>query len=154
MLDATMRAQLSSHRSPSPASSALLALHIVSSMQEAEQYGDVENVKKLQQQIDDLESRATELDRRRSQSVRAINWINQRNRQAIKDAVLSGQIQIETSSQDDPFTRKNARMKPVSGKDKLAQQSSDEKFEGSSGSQGKISWMKWLHFSEVQSVTV
>lgn len=50
-------------------------------------------------------------ERRRSQSIRGISWINQRNRQAIKEAILSGQVHIETSSQDDPFTRKNARMK-------------------------------------------
>ncbi|CAG9533376.1 unnamed protein product [Cercopithifilaria johnstoni] len=90
--------------------------------QEAEQYGNVEEVQLLQQQIDDLEARATELERRRSQSIRGISWINQRNRQAIKDAILSGQIHVETSSQDDPFTRKNARMKPVPGRDKMTQQ--------------------------------
>ncbi|VDO46364.1 unnamed protein product [Onchocerca flexuosa] len=60
-------------------------------------------------------------ERRRSQSIRGISWINQRNRQAIKEAILSGQIQVETSSQDDPFTRKNARMKPVPGRDKMTQ---------------------------------
>uniref|UniRef100_A0A8R1Y016 Uncharacterized protein n=1 Tax=Onchocerca volvulus TaxID=6282 RepID=A0A8R1Y016_ONCVO len=90
-------------------------------MQEAEQYGNVDEVQLLQQQIDDLEARATELERRRSQSIRGISWINQRNRQAIKEAILSGQIQVETSSQDDPFTRKNARMKPVPGRDKMTQ---------------------------------
>uniref|UniRef100_A0A915PY43 Uncharacterized protein n=1 Tax=Setaria digitata TaxID=48799 RepID=A0A915PY43_9BILA len=93
--------------------------------QEAEQYGNVEEVQLLQQQIDDLEARAAELERRRSQSIRGISWINQRNRQAIKEAILSGQIQVETSSQDDPFTRKNARMKPVPGRDKMAQQLSE-----------------------------
>uniref|UniRef100_A0AAF5RVC4 Uncharacterized protein n=1 Tax=Wuchereria bancrofti TaxID=6293 RepID=A0AAF5RVC4_WUCBA len=90
--------------------------------QEAEQYGNVEEVQLLQQQIDDLETRAAELERRRSQSIRGISWINQRNRQAIKEAILSGQVHIETSSQDDPFTRKNARMKPVPGRDKMTQQ--------------------------------
>lgn len=50
-------------------------------------------------------------ERRRSQSIRGISWINQRNRQAIKEAILSGQLHVETTSQDDPFTRKNARMK-------------------------------------------
>ncbi|VBB32491.1 unnamed protein product [Acanthocheilonema viteae] len=89
--------------------------------QEAEQYGNVEEVQLLQQQIDDLEARAAELERRRSQSIRGISWINQRNRQAIKEAILSGQIHVETSSQDDPFTRKNARMKPVPGRDKMTQ---------------------------------
>ncbi|KAM3716543.1 RNA polymerase-associated protein [Dirofilaria immitis] len=95
--------------------------------QEAEQYGNVDEVQLLQQQIDDLEARATELERRRSQSIRGISWINQRNRQAIKEAILSGQIHVETSSQDDPFTRKNARMKPVPGRDKITQQFNKKK---------------------------
>lgn len=29
----------------------------------------------------------------------------------MKDAILSGKVHMEVSSQDDPFTRKNARMK-------------------------------------------
>lgn len=29
----------------------------------------------------------------------------------MKDAILSGQVHVDISSQDDPFTRKNARMK-------------------------------------------
>ncbi|VDK82250.1 unnamed protein product [Litomosoides sigmodontis] len=66
-------------------------------------------------------------ERRRSQSIRGISWINQRNRQAIKEAILSGQLHVETSSQDDPFTRKNARMKPVPGRDKMTQQFSEKR---------------------------
>lgn len=50
-------------------------------------------------------------ERRRTQSTRGISWINQRNRQAMKDAVFSGQLHIEASSEYDPFTRKNARTK-------------------------------------------
>uniref|UniRef100_A0A9J2PBC0 Uncharacterized protein n=1 Tax=Ascaris lumbricoides TaxID=6252 RepID=A0A9J2PBC0_ASCLU len=93
--------------------------------QEAEQYGRHEEAETLQRQIDELESRAAELDRRRSQSIRGISWINQRNRQIMKDAILSGQVHVDISSQDDPFTRKNARMKPVCGKEKPVQASTE-----------------------------
>uniref|UniRef100_A0A0R3S4N3 CCDC50_N domain-containing protein n=1 Tax=Elaeophora elaphi TaxID=1147741 RepID=A0A0R3S4N3_9BILA len=104
--------------------------------QEAEQYGNVEEVQLLQQQIDDLEARAAELERRRSQSIRGISWINQRNRQAIKEAILSGQVHVETSSQDDPFTRKNARMKPVPGRDKMTQQLNEKRDANASTNDG------------------
>ncbi|VDN55982.1 unnamed protein product [Dracunculus medinensis] len=86
--------------------------------QEAEQNGNILEMQLLQQQIDALDGRAAELERRRTQSTRGISWINQRNRQAMKDAVFSGQLHIEASSEYDPFTRKNARTKPVFGKDK------------------------------------
>ncbi|VDD86719.1 unnamed protein product [Enterobius vermicularis] len=85
---------------------------------EAEQNGNLEELEHIQHQIDELEAKAAELDRRRTESIRGISWINQRNRQSMKDAILSGKVHMEVSSQDDPFTRKNARMKPVSGKDR------------------------------------
>ncbi|VDN06335.1 unnamed protein product [Thelazia callipaeda] len=121
------------------------------SKQEAEQYGNVEEVQVFQQQIDDLEARASELERRRSQSIRGISWINQRNRQAIKEAILSGQIQIETANQDDPFTRKNARMKPVSGKDKIYQQT-NENMDSVGGSAGDRFVRKTISQKELTSV--
>ncbi|MFH4975454.1 hypothetical protein AB6A40_002163 [Gnathostoma spinigerum] len=94
--------------------------------EEAEQNGDMAAVQAIQSRIDALDARASELDRRRSQSIVAINWINQRNRDAMKDAILSGNVEVDTTSQDDPFTRKNARLKPVPGKDKSAMSSSKE----------------------------
>ncbi|VDM43385.1 unnamed protein product [Toxocara canis] len=65
------------------------------------------------------------MDRRRSQSIRGISWINQRNRQVMKNAILSGKVHVDISSQDDPFTRKNARMRPVCGKEKAPGTSTD-----------------------------
>ncbi|KAF1750582.1 hypothetical protein GCK72_017133 [Caenorhabditis remanei] len=81
----------------------------------AQQRGDIREAERVQKEIDEIERHADELDKERSKSIRAIAFINHRNRTQIKDQVLSGKLKIEESSQDDPFTRKKGGMRVVSG---------------------------------------
>ena len=81
----------------------------------AQQRGDIREAERVQKEIDEIERHADELDKERSKSIRAIAFINHRNRTQIKDQVLSGKLKMEESSQDDPFTRKKGGMRVVSG---------------------------------------
>lgn len=77
----------------------------------AEQTGNVSEVERLRRTLDEIEQRASELDRRRTQSITGISWINQRNRDKMKETFLGGGYHGESYNADDPFTRKNTRMK-------------------------------------------
>jgi RNA polymerase-associated protein RTF1 len=77
----------------------------------AEQTGNVTEVDRLRRIIDDLEQRASELDRRRTQNITGISWINQRNRDKMKETFLGGGYHGDSYNADDPFTRKNTRTK-------------------------------------------
>uniref|UniRef100_A0A914X2A3 Uncharacterized protein n=1 Tax=Plectus sambesii TaxID=2011161 RepID=A0A914X2A3_9BILA len=79
----------------------------------AEQSGDTEEVKRVKDTLEELEQRASELDRRRTQSITAISWINQRNRDKMKETFLGGQYVTQEEADDDPFTRKRNTMKMV-----------------------------------------
>uniref|UniRef100_A0A1I7T373 Plus3 domain-containing protein n=1 Tax=Caenorhabditis tropicalis TaxID=1561998 RepID=A0A1I7T373_9PELO len=83
----------------------------------AQQRGDMKEAERVQidDQIDEIEQHADELDKERSKSIRAIAFINYRNRTQMKNQVLSGKLKIEETSQDDPFTRKRGGMRIVSG---------------------------------------
>ncbi|KJH49958.1 hypothetical protein DICVIV_03905 [Dictyocaulus viviparus] len=81
----------------------------------AEQTGDHEAVRRLQHELDELDSRADRADKKRCADISAINWINQRNRNKMKEQFLSDKVEIDMGHQDDPFTRKKERMKVVSG---------------------------------------
>uniref|UniRef100_A0A1I7TNY9 Plus3 domain-containing protein n=1 Tax=Caenorhabditis tropicalis TaxID=1561998 RepID=A0A1I7TNY9_9PELO len=81
----------------------------------AQQRGDMKEVERVQNQIDEIEQYADELDKERSKSIQAIAFINHRNRNQIKDQILSGKLKIQENSQDDPFTRKRGQMRVVSG---------------------------------------
>ncbi|KAE9414558.1 hypothetical protein Angca_002825, partial [Angiostrongylus cantonensis] len=50
-------------------------------------------------------------DKKRCADISAINWINQRNRNKMKEQFLSDKVEIDLGHQDDPFTRKKERMK-------------------------------------------
>uniref|UniRef100_A0A1I7XMJ7 DDE_Tnp_1_7 domain-containing protein n=1 Tax=Heterorhabditis bacteriophora TaxID=37862 RepID=A0A1I7XMJ7_HETBA len=50
-------------------------------------------------------------DKKRSADISAITWINQRNRNKMKEQFLGDNVQIDMGHQDDPFTRKKDRMK-------------------------------------------
>uniref|UniRef100_A0A1I7U1R2 Plus3 domain-containing protein n=1 Tax=Caenorhabditis tropicalis TaxID=1561998 RepID=A0A1I7U1R2_9PELO len=81
----------------------------------AQQRGDMKEAERIQKQIDEIERHAYELDKEKSKSIRAIAFINNRNRTQIKDQVLSGKLKIKENPQDDPFTRKRGGMRIVSG---------------------------------------
>ncbi|VDK53079.1 unnamed protein product [Cylicostephanus goldi] len=55
-------------------------------------------------------------EKKRCADISAINWINQRNRNKMKEQFLSNKVEIDIEMQDDPFTRKKERMKVVAGK--------------------------------------
>ena len=65
----------------------------------------MEEVKRLRNDLDKLEQRAVELDRLRTQSITGISWINQRNRDKMKETFLGGRYEDEVDADDDPFTR-------------------------------------------------
>ncbi|VDM57823.1 unnamed protein product [Angiostrongylus costaricensis] len=97
-------------------SAVLVVLITTNKMQEiAEQTGDHEAVRRLQQELEELDSRADRADKKRCADISAINWINQRNRNKMKEQFLSDKVEIDLGHQDDPFTRKKERMKVVSG---------------------------------------
>ncbi|KAK6756610.1 hypothetical protein RB195_014808 [Necator americanus] len=81
----------------------------------AEQTGDHEAVRRLQRELEELDSRAERADKKRCADISAINWINQRNRNKMKEQFLSDKVEFDMGHQDDPFTRKKERMKVVSG---------------------------------------
>ncbi|KAI1719688.1 RNA polymerase-associated protein RTF1 like protein [Ditylenchus destructor] len=85
----------------------------------AEQSGDIQKVQELQRKIDELDSRADILDRQRSQYLTGVTWINQRNRDYMKQSFLSGIASTEAKNEeDDPFTRKSGKQRVVSGTSK------------------------------------
>lgn len=78
----------------------------------AEAQGDTARVTELQQELDDLEERAQELDRKRSSNISSVSYINRRNR--LKDAenameALSREIQEMKHAKADPFTRRSCK---------------------------------------------
>ncbi|CAC5418897.1 RTF1 [Mytilus coruscus] len=78
----------------------------------ADMEGNVDQQGKLQQELEDLEERATELDRRRSQKINSISYINQRNRQ--RNMIESEEAcKVEVAEMKnkvaDPFTRRQCR---------------------------------------------
>uniref|UniRef100_A0A914C3N0 Uncharacterized protein n=1 Tax=Acrobeloides nanus TaxID=290746 RepID=A0A914C3N0_9BILA len=84
----------------------------------AEQTGNIEDAAQLQAEIDDLDLRTGEVDRKRTERIQSIAWINQKNRERMKDAFLVQAAQRTTSEiekVDDPFTRKSGKMKVSAG---------------------------------------
>ncbi|CAI4222732.1 unnamed protein product [Auanema sp. JU1783] len=80
----------------------------------AEQCGNLRDAQKLQREIEELDSKAEQLDKARSADISGITWINQRNRNKMKQAFLGNEIHVDMTTGDDPFTRKKERMKVVS----------------------------------------
>ncbi|PAV86306.1 hypothetical protein WR25_03960 [Diploscapter pachys] len=105
---------LSAFAFPSPSSP--LTLFVVFLLQiVAEQQGDIQKAQEFQRQIDELDNKTDRLDKERSKDIKGISWINQRNRNVIRNTVLSGKLKFDVTSEDDPFTRKKGVMKVVSG---------------------------------------
>ena len=69
-------------------------------------------VTELAQQLEELEERATELDRKRTSNINSISYINQRNRQ--RNIIAAEQaFKVEVAemkvAKADPFTRRQCR---------------------------------------------
>ncbi|XP_055022502.1 RNA polymerase-associated protein RTF1 homolog, partial [Boleophthalmus pectinirostris] len=83
----------------------------------AEESGDGDKVKVIQDELNELEERAEALDRQRTKNISAISYINQRNRswnivESEKALVLEGQN--SKNQQMDPFTRRQCKPTMVS----------------------------------------
>ncbi|KAF8384567.1 rtfo-1 [Pristionchus pacificus] len=75
-----------------------------------------EEASELQAQINAVDSKADELDKKRAGGITAIDWINKRNRNTMKEQFLGDKKVIGFMDKgDDPFTRKSGKMKMVSG---------------------------------------
>uniref|UniRef100_A0AAY4DHA9 RNA polymerase-associated protein RTF1 homolog n=1 Tax=Denticeps clupeoides TaxID=299321 RepID=A0AAY4DHA9_9TELE len=83
----------------------------------AEESGDGEKVKVIQDQLNELEERAEALDRQRTKNISAISYINQRNRSwniVESEKALVAEGQNAKNQQMDPFTRRQCKPTMVS----------------------------------------
>ncbi|XP_034531287.1 RNA polymerase-associated protein RTF1 homolog [Notolabrus celidotus] len=83
----------------------------------AEESGDGDKVKVIQDELNELEERAEALDRQRTKSISAISYINQRNRSwniVESEKALVAEGQNSKNQQMDPFTRRQCKPTMVS----------------------------------------
>jgi RNA polymerase-associated protein RTF1 len=85
---------------------------LMKNKEQADLDGDQEKSVKLTQELEDLEERAQELDRRRTSNINSISYINQRNRDRnLVDAedALKAEVAEMRNATADPFTRRPSR---------------------------------------------
>ncbi|XP_063803415.1 RNA polymerase-associated protein RTF1 homolog [Pseudophryne corroboree] len=83
----------------------------------AEEAGDQDRAKEIQDQMNELEERAEALDRQRTKNISAISYINQRNREwniVESEKALVAESQSMKQQQMDPFTRRQCKPTMVS----------------------------------------
>ncbi|XP_038584652.1 RNA polymerase-associated protein RTF1 homolog [Micropterus salmoides] len=83
----------------------------------AEESGDGDKVKVIQDELNELEERAEALDRQRTKNISAISYINQRNRSwniVESEKALVAEGQNAKNQQMDPFTRRQCKPTMVS----------------------------------------
>ncbi|XP_041669251.1 RNA polymerase-associated protein RTF1 homolog [Cheilinus undulatus] len=83
----------------------------------AEESGDGDKVKVIQDELNELEERAEALDRQRTKNISAISYINQRNRSwniVESEKALVAEGQYSKNQQMDPFTRRQCKPTMVS----------------------------------------
>ncbi|KAM6913033.1 RNA polymerase-associated protein RTF1 homolog isoform 1-T1 [Xenentodon cancila] len=83
----------------------------------AEENGDGDKVKVIQDELNELEERAEALDRQRTKNISAISYINQRNRSwniVESEKALVAEGQNAKNQQMDPFTRRQCKPTMVS----------------------------------------
>lgn len=83
----------------------------------AEESGDGDKAKVIQDELNELEERAEALDRQRTKSISAISYINQRNRSwniVESEKALVAEGQNTKNQQMDPFTRRQCKPTMVS----------------------------------------
>lgn len=83
----------------------------------AEETGDGDKAKGIQDELNELEERAEALDRQRTKSISAISYINQRNRSwniVESEKALVAEGQNAKNQQMDPFTRRQCKPTMVS----------------------------------------
>ncbi|BFZ06938.1 hypothetical protein BsWGS_09977 [Bradybaena similaris] len=85
---------------------------LMKSKEQADLDGDQEKAVKLAQELEDLEERAQELDRRRTSNINSISYINQRNRDrnlVEAESALKAEVAEMRNATADPFTRRHCR---------------------------------------------
>ncbi|KAL7992441.1 hypothetical protein Chor_016697 [Crotalus horridus] len=83
----------------------------------AEDLGDQDRAKQIQDQLNELEERAEALDRQRTKNISAISYINQRNREwniVESEKALVAESHSMKNQQMDPFTRRQCKPTIVS----------------------------------------
>uniref|UniRef100_A0A4W3GVS4 RNA polymerase-associated protein RTF1 homolog n=1 Tax=Callorhinchus milii TaxID=7868 RepID=A0A4W3GVS4_CALMI len=83
----------------------------------AEEAGEQDKARQIQEQLNELEERAEALDRLRTKNISAISYINQRNREwniVESEKALLAEVQNEKFKQMDPFTRRQCQPTIVS----------------------------------------
>ncbi|KAM8920670.1 RNA polymerase-associated protein RTF1 homolog isoform 2-T2 [Pelodytes ibericus] len=83
----------------------------------AEEAGESDRAKQIQDQLNELEERAEALDRQRTKNISAISYINQRNREwniVESEKALVAESKSMTQQQMDPFTRRQCKPTMVS----------------------------------------
>uniref|UniRef100_A0A5S6P2Z3 TBCC domain-containing protein 1 n=1 Tax=Xenopus tropicalis TaxID=8364 RepID=A0A5S6P2Z3_XENTR len=83
----------------------------------AEEAGDQDRAKQIQDELNELEERAEALDRQRTKNISAISYINQRNREwniVESEKALVAESQSMKQQQMDPFTRRQCKPTMVS----------------------------------------
>nr|XP_003475480.2 RNA polymerase-associated protein RTF1 homolog [Cavia porcellus] len=83
----------------------------------AEDLGDQDKAKQIQDQLNELEERAEALDRQRTKNISAISYINQRNREwniVESEKALVAESHNMRNQQMDPFTRRQCKPTIVS----------------------------------------
>uniref|UniRef100_A0A8D0L1S9 RNA polymerase-associated protein RTF1 homolog n=1 Tax=Sphenodon punctatus TaxID=8508 RepID=A0A8D0L1S9_SPHPU len=83
----------------------------------AEDMGDQDKAKQIQDQLNELEERAEALDRQRTKNISAISYINQRNREwniVESEKALVAESHSMKNQQMDPFTRRQCKPTIVS----------------------------------------
>lgn len=92
-----------------PVNFALKKTKLMKEKELAELNGDNDKVDRINQELEELEAEAKTLDRKRTQNIAAISYINERNRMRnIQEAerALVEQGLIQKTMKDDPFTRR------------------------------------------------
>ncbi|GMR59196.1 hypothetical protein PMAYCL1PPCAC_29391, partial [Pristionchus mayeri] len=99
-----------------PKNFAMTKGELMKKLEYAKQNQEHEEASILQAKIEEVDSKADALDKKRSGDITAIDWINKRNRNMMKEQFL-GEKKIEgfMGKEDDPFTRKSGKMRVVSG---------------------------------------
>ncbi|XP_025104366.1 RNA polymerase-associated protein RTF1 homolog [Pomacea canaliculata] len=95
-----------------PHNYAMKKTELLKSKEEAETSGDQTRLAKVNHELEELEERATELDRRRTSNINSISYINQRNRiRNLIDAenALRAEVADMKAAVADPFTRRHCR---------------------------------------------
>ncbi|GMT11246.1 hypothetical protein PFISCL1PPCAC_2543 [Pristionchus fissidentatus] len=101
---------------PTPKNFAMTKGELMKKLEYSKQNGLHEEVQRLQAEIDNVDNAADVLDKKRAGGITAIDWINKRNRNMMKEQFL-GEKKVEgfSNREDDPFTRKSGKMRVVSG---------------------------------------